>query len=1617
MTHRKNRISILFAIAVLIISLALPAAAGAQTEPTTLYVNPATASATTCPASPITVAISVGNVEELTAFHLEISFDPEVIQVDEIEPAEFIIGEGESYLPEPSNEIDNVNGFISWGLAKQGSGGDPNPVNGTGDLILITLHAIVPNQSSPIDIDEENSILVNWPDAFEIPFTAMDGVVNTSSCPPTDIALSNNTIQENMPVGTTIGTFSSTDPDGDTTFTYTLVDPTGYPDNTSFTITGSTLESTVSFNYETKSSYHIRVRSTDPWGAYYEEVFSILIIDVNDTPVLVPIGNQTANEGVLLTFTATATDEDTGQPLTFSLSGAPTGASIDPSTGVFTWTPSESDGGQTFTFTVCVSDGVFSDCETITVTVNEVNSAPILGPIGNKTVNELETLSFTAEASDSDIPVQILTFSLVDAPLGATIDPATGAFSWTPAEAQGPGTYSFTVKVCDNGTPSACDQETITVTVNEVNVAPVLAPIGDKTTNELVALTFTASATDADIPANTLTFSLANGTSGEVPAGASIDASTGAFSWTPTEAQGPGSYTFDVCVSDGTLSDCETITVTVNEVNVAPVLGTIGDQTIDELATLTFTAKATDSDIPANTLTFSLANGTSGEVPAGASIDASTGAFNWTPTEAQGPGSYTFDVCVSDGTLSDCETITVTVNEVNVAPVLGTIGDQTIDELATLTFTARATDSDIPANTLTFSLANGTSGHVPAGANIDASTGEFSWTPTEAQGSATYTFDVCVSDGALSDCETITVTVNEVNVAPVLGTIGNQTIDELATLTFTAAATDSDIPVQTLAFSLVGAPIDATIDPATGAFSWTPTEAQGPATYTFDVCVSDGALTDCETITVTVNEVNTAPVLGSIGNKNVNELTELTFIATAADNDIPAQTLTFSLVGGPTGAAINATTGAFSWTPSEVQGPGSYTFTVKVCDNGTPSLCDQEEITVTVSEVNTAPVAVDDNYITPMNRVLNVLAPGVLTNDSDADLPANTLTVVLVTDIPAGEGTLVLASNGAFSYTPPLDFLGTTHFTYKVFDSTVYSNEASVSITVTDANLPPTDITMTDQTILENQPIGTVVSYLSSVDPNLGDTFTYSLVSGDGSGDNDYFSIDGNRLLSAEVFDYETKDSYTIRIRTTDQGGLWFEKSFTITILDANDAPVANDQSVTTPEDTALAITLTGSDQDGDLLSFAVIAQPMHGILTGTAPFLTYTPAANYNGSDSFTFNADDGELVSNVATVSITVSPVNDDPILSPIGNKSVNELVLLTFTASASDLDLPPQTLTFSLVGAPTGAAIDAASGVFTWTPTEAQGPGEYTFDVCVSDGVATVCETISVTVNEVNIAPVLAEIGDQEVDELDTLEFVATATDADIPVQTLVFSLAGEVPEGAVITTAGAFSWTPSEAQGPGEYTFDVCVSDSILSDCETITVTVNEVNVAPVANDMTETTTEDTAKAITLNVSDIDGDTLTAEILSNPTQGQVSVSGIVVTYTPNENYNGSDSFTYRVSDGELWSDSATVNITITPVNDAPVAVSFEVELQENSSVTFDLLAYDVEDDPLTYNLVSGPAHGTVNCAGAICTYTPNARWSGTDSFIFTANDGLLDSNEAAVTLNVIPLPRIYLPIIFR
>ena len=1172
------------------------------------------------------------------------------------------------------------------------------------------------------------------------------------------------------------------------------------------------------------------------------ETITVTINDVNAAPVLDAIGDQTVDEGVELTFTATVTDVDIpANSLTFSLAGTvPTGAGIT-SAGLFSWTPTETQGSGTYIFDVVVTDDgtpELNDSETITVTVNKVNSAPVLNPIGDHTVDEGIELTFTATAGDTDIPKNTLTFSLgAGAPAGASIDPDTGVFTWTPAEDEGPGTHGIEVVVTDNGTPALSDSETITVTVNEVNVAPVLNPIGNQSVDEGVTLTFTATASDADIPANTFTFSLGAG----APAGAGIDPVTGLFTWTPAEDEGPGTYEIEVVVSDGSETDAETITVTVNVVNAAPVLDPIGDQTIDEGVELTFTGTAGDTDIPANTLTFSLGAG----APTGAGIDPVTGAFTWTPAEDEGPGSYGIEVVVTDNgnpALSDSETITVTVNEVNVAPVLDPIGDQTIDEGVELTFMATAGDTDIPANALTFSLGAG----APVGAGIDPLTGVFTWTPTEDQGPGTHGIEVVVTDNGtptLNDSETITVTVNEVNVAPSLDPIGDHTVDEGVELTFTATAGDTDISANTLTFSLgAGAPVGAGIDPVTGVFTWTPAEDQGPGTHGIEVVVTDNgtpALSDSETITVTVNEVNVAPSLDPIGDHTVDEGVELTFTATASDADSPANTLTFTLgAGAPAGAGIDPVTGVFSWTPNEVQESRTYTFDVVVTDDGTPDLSDSETVTVTVTKANAAPVldpigdqSVDEGFELTFTATA-----------TDVDIPANTLTFSLGAGAPAGAG--IDPVTGVFSWnTTEGEGPGKYEIEVVVTDdgTPTLSDSEIIAVTVNEVNVAP---------ILD--PIGGQI-----VDEGVELTFTATASDTDTPANTLTFSLGVGAPASAAIdpvtgvftwipTESQSPGTYGIEVVVTDNGTPARSDSETITVSvsEANAGPVLapiGDQTI--DEGDKLTFTATANDVDlpANTLTFSLGAGAPAGasIDPGTGVF-TWTPA---EGEGPRTYGievvvTDDGTPArSDSETITVTVNEVNADPILDPIGDQTVDEGNELTFTATATDADIPANALTFSLAGAvPVGATIDPGTGVFTWIPAEDQGPGSYTFNVVVTDdGTPALVdsETITITVNEVNKAPVLDAIGDHTVDERNDLTFTATATDTDLPANTLTFTLSGAVPAGATIDLlTGVFTWTPSEAQGPGVYTIEVSVSDGTEADSETITVTVNEVDELPV-----------------------------------------------------------------------------------------------------------------------------------------------------------------------------------------
>ncbi|MEK7683839.1 MAG: Ig-like domain-containing protein, partial [Verrucomicrobiota bacterium] len=338
----------------------------------------------------------------------------------------------------------------------------------------------------------------------------------------------------------------------------------------------------------------------------------------------------------------------------------------------------------------------------------------------------------------------------------------------------------------------------------------------------------------------------------------------------------------------------------------------------------------------------------------------------------------------------------------------------------------------------------------------------------------------------------------------------------------------------------------------------------------------------------------------------------------------------------------------------------------------------------------------------------------------------------------------------------------------------------------------------------------------------------------------------------------------------------------------ANQAPEAVAQWVTTSEDQPLALTLTGNDSEGAGLSFAVVNGPSHGSLSGTVPNVVYTPEANYNGPDSFTFKVNDGQLDSVPASVTITVAPVNDPPVANG--------------QAVVTDEDRP--------VG--------------------------------------------------------------------------ITLSGADAEGSALAFTILAGPDHGSLSGPAPSLVYTPeANYNGPDSFTFKVN-DGSLDSAPASVTITVAPVNDPPVANGQVVVADEDGAVGVTLSGTDVEGNTLAFAILAGPSHGSLSGTAPNLTYTPTPNFNGADAFTFKVHDGQADSATATISISVTPVNDAPVAQAQTQSTLEDTPLDLTLTGTDVEGDTLTYAIVSSPAHGSWSGTGPNVTYTPAPDYNGGDSF---------------------------------
>jgi VCBS repeat-containing protein len=303
-------------------------------------------------------------------------------------------------------------------------------------------------------------------------------------------------------------------------------------------------------------------------------------------------------------------------------------------------------------------------------------------------------------------------------------------------------------------------------------------------------------------------------------------------------------------------------------------------------------------------------------------------------------------------------------------------------------------------------------------------------------------------------------------------------------------------------------------------------------------------------------------------------------------------------------------------------------------------------------------------------------------------------------------------------------------------------------------NAEPTGISLSADSVEENRPSGTAVGTLSATDPDQGDTFTYELVSGTGDSGNGSFQISGDELQTKEALDSEERSSYSIRVRVTDAGGLSFDQVFTIHVSNVNERPEAHDDSLSTSEDTPLSIPAPGvlandTDADGDALVAVLMTGPAHGTLTlnGDGSF-TYTPSANYSGSDSFAYKAQDaGAMQSPEAAVTIDVSSVNDPPAAAD-DSYSTDEDTPLTVVAPGvlgNDSDVDGDALTAVLDRGPAhGTVALNANGSFTYTPAaDYNGPDSFTYkasDASLESNIV----TVSLTISAANDAPTVKVAG---------------------------------------------------------------------------------------------------------------------------------------------------------------------------------------------------------------------------------------------------------------------------------
>ncbi|WEJ73465.1 retention module-containing protein [Pseudomonas sp. PSE14] len=1401
-----------------------------------------------------------------------------------------------------------------------------------------------------------------------------------------------------------------------------------------------------------------------------------------------------------------ANDPD-GNPLRFDLGEAPrNGAVVVNADGTYTYTPGQNFNGND-SFTVVVSDGQGGrDTITVNVGVNPVNDAPEAANDGPAAVTEDTPATGNVLTNDHDVDGDALTvtgFSFGGnnyaagqtasvSGVGSLVINTDGSFTFTPAQNYNGPVPSATYTVSD-GRLSDTAQLNFG-DVSPVNDAPVTAG-QSQTTAEDTPISGQIVATDVD--QDTLNYTLKPGTE---PAHGTLvlNPVTGEYTYTPSKDYN-GSDSFTVVVSDGKGGSVESVVnLTVTPVNDAPVTANQSQTTAEDTPV---TGQIVATDVDQDTLSYTLKPGTE---PAHGTLvlNPATGEYTYTPAKDYN-GSDSFTVVVSDGKGGSVESVVnLNVTPVNDAPVARNDGPISVTEDAPAAGNVLANDSDADGDKLTVTgfnfggkdyAAGQTATIQGVGSLVINGDGSFTFTPAQDYNgpvpSATYT----VSDGSAIDTAQLDFAdVTPVDDASVL-VADTDTVAEDTPATGSVLSNDHDVDntLSVTGFSIDGVQgsftagqtaniggVGSLVINADGSYIFTPVQDYNGAvpevTYTTDTGSSS-------TLNISVTPVNDAPVALNDGPVAVTEDTPATGNVLTNDSDVDGDALTvtsFSFGGNSYAAGQTATIngvgslvikgdGSFAFTPeANYIGPvPSATYTVT--DGSLTAAADLKFADVT--PVNDAPIAQNDG---PVAVTEDTPATGnVLTNDSDVDGDKLTVTgfsfggnnyAAGQTATLQGVGSLVINGDGSFVFTPEANYNGPVpSATYTLTDGSLTAT-ADLSFTdVTPVNDAPETADQSNTTAEDTPVNGQIVA--TDVDH---DTLSYTLKPG---AEPAHGSLVLNPATGEYTYtpakDYNGTDTFTVVV--SDGNGDVVESVVNLTVTPVNDAPETADQSKTTAEDTPVNGQIVATDVDHDTLSYTLKpgAEPTHGSLAlnpATGEY-TYTPAKDYNGTDTFTVVVSDGNGGTVESVVNLTVTPVNDAPVALNDGPGAVTEDTQASGNVLTNDNDVDGDKLTvtgFSFGGnnyaagqtatlQGVGSLVINGDGSFTFTPAPNYNGPVPTATYTVSDGqLSSSAELSFADVSPVDDPSVLTPDSKTVAEDNPATGNVLTNDhDVDNVLSVASFSIngvTGSFNAGQSATISGVGSFTLGS---DGDYSFTPATNwngsvpqityTTNTGSSSTLNITVTPVNDAPIAlNDGPVTVTEDTQASgnVLQNDSDVDGDALTVTGFSiggnNYAAGDTAtingVGSLVIngngsfTFTPAQDYNGPvPSATYTVTDGQLSSSAELSFADVSPVDDPSLLTADTNTVAEDNPATGNVLDNDHDVDNVlsvasfsiagvSGNFTAGQS-ATISGVGSFTlgsdgnySFTPAADWNGSvPQITYTTNTGSSSTLDITVT----------------